>query len=89
MSPQLRRRASIVLAVAFALLGLYCAFWVFSSADLAFIPCGNHYSLFSPNPRCRTPYIAMFASALFFLLAICSIVFGRRVSVAKSTHHNV
>jgi hypothetical protein len=89
MSPRLRRRASIVLAAVFALLGLYCALWVFSSADLAFIPCDNHYSLFSSIRRCRTPYIAMIASVLFFLLAICSIVFGRRASVAESTNHNV
>jgi hypothetical protein len=88
MSPQLRRRVSIVLAIVFALLGFYCALWVFSSADLAFIPCDNHYSLFSSIPRCRTPYIANCVSAIF-LLAICSIVFGRRASVAESTNRNV
>jgi hypothetical protein len=89
MSPQLRRRTSVVLAVIFALLGLYCAIWVFSSADLAFISCDNHYSLFSPIPRCRAPYIAIIASALFFLLAVCSIVFGRRASAADSANRNV
>jgi hypothetical protein len=89
MSAQVRRRASVVLAVIFASLGFYCAIWVFSSADLAFITCDNHYSLFSPIPRCRTPYIAMIASALFFLLAICAIVYGRRGSVADSMNHHV
>ena len=85
MSPRGLRAASISLAVVFALAGCYCAFWMFASADMSFVPCDNHYSLFSLQPRCRTPYIAMTLCALFLLLSVASIVLGRRKSLGKTS----
>jgi hypothetical protein len=78
MSPRNRRRVSIALATLLALAGLYFAFMMIASADMAFISCDNHYSLFAPTPRCRVPYIAMILSGVFFILAIAAAVYGRR-----------
>jgi len=89
MSPQIRKRFYITVAVVFALLGLYCVFWVIASADMSFTYCDDGYSLFSPIPRCRTPYVAMIAAGLSFLLAVCSFFLARRASVAVSLNHNV
>jgi hypothetical protein len=79
MLPQSRNAVLILLAAAFAIAGAYCAFWIFASADMAFIPCDNAYSLFSPIPRCRTPYIAMILSGIFFLLMSGVLVIRHRM----------
>jgi hypothetical protein len=50
--------------------GLYCVFWTFASADMAFVDCNNEYSLFSPTPRCRQPYVAMILATVSFGLAL-------------------
>jgi hypothetical protein len=60
---------SLAVAALFALCGLYCVLWIFSSADMAFVACDNTYSLFSPHPRCRQPYVAMILATVFLALA--------------------
>ena len=67
------RSTYFVLLAAAALLtvgGLYCVLWIFSSADMSFVACDNEYSLFSPIPRCRQPYIAMILAAALLGLAL-------------------
>ena len=70
MSPRSTYFVSLAAATLLTICGLYCVFWIFASADMAFIPCDNEFSLFSPIARCRTPYIAMILAAVFLGLAL-------------------
>jgi hypothetical protein len=83
MSAKALHRASIAVALLLALVGGYFAIWMIASADLAFIPCNNRYSLFSASLRCRVPYITMILAAVFFLLALGVALYGRRWSVTS------
>jgi hypothetical protein len=58
--------------------GLYCALWIFASADMSFVACDNEYSLFSPIPRCRQPYVAMILATVFLGLALIMGLRARR-----------
>ena len=80
MSAKALRRASIAVALLLALVGCYFTLWMIASADLAFIPCDNRYSLFAASPRCRVPYITMILAGASFLLALAVAMYGRRWS---------
>lgn len=67
-----------IAAVVFVLASLYCALWVFSSADLAFTACNGEYSLFAPSFRCRQPYIAIILAVVSFGVAVMAFVACRR-----------
>ena len=76
-----RRRmyfVSLAVAALLTVCGLYCALWIFSSADMAFVACGNDFSLFSPRPRCRQPYVAMILATVFLALALIVALKARR-----------
>jgi hypothetical protein len=70
MSPRSMYFVSLAAAALLTICGLYCVFWIFASADMAFVVCNNDYSLFSPTPRCRQPYVAMILAAAFLALAL-------------------
>ena len=84
---QMSRRAKTCFALAVAVLliigGLYCGVWIISSADMAFAECANAFSLFSHNPRCRTPYVAMLLAAV--LLSTATVIIVR---VWRSKQHS-
>ena len=69
---------SLAVAALLTVCGLYCALWIFSSADMAFVTCDNTFSLFSLNPRCRQPYIAMILATVFLALALTIALRARR-----------
>jgi hypothetical protein len=69
---------SLAVAALLTVCGLYCALWIFSSADMAFVACDNKFSLFSPNPRCRQPYVAMILATVFLALALIVALRARR-----------
>jgi hypothetical protein len=83
------RRGQLVLkiavGVAFAF-AAWCALWVFSSADLAFVPCHGNYSLFAPTFRCRQPPLAMVLCGASLLVAFGLILIGR-IAKRSSTRH--
>jgi hypothetical protein len=60
--------------------GLYCVLWIFASADMSFVACDNEYSLFSPIPRCRQPYVAMILATVFLGLALIMGLRARRAN---------
>ena len=61
---------SLAVAALLTACGLYCVLWIFSSADMAFVACDNRFSLFSPNPRCRQPYVAIILATVFLGMAL-------------------
>jgi hypothetical protein len=61
---------SLAAAALLTICGLYCVFWIFASADMGFVVCNNEYSLFSPIPRCRQPYVAMILATVLLGLAL-------------------
>jgi hypothetical protein len=70
MSPRYTYFVSLAAAALLTVCGLYCVFWIFASADMAFVVCNNEYSLFSPTPRCRQPYVAMILATVLLGLAL-------------------
>jgi hypothetical protein len=69
---------SLTLAALLTVCGLYCALWIFSSADMAFVACNNRFSLFSSNPRCRQPYVAVILATVYLALALIVALRARR-----------
>ena len=69
---------SLAVAALLAVCGLYCVLWTFSSADMAFVACNNTYSLFSPYPRCRQPYVAIILATVLLALALIVALRARR-----------
>jgi hypothetical protein len=70
MSPRATYSVSLAVAGLLTVCGLFCVLWIFSSADLAFVACDNKFSLLSPTPRCRQPYVAMILATVFLGLAL-------------------
>jgi hypothetical protein len=72
----------VLLAIASAVLmagALYSALWIFSSTDLAFVPCDGHFSLFAQSSRCRQPYIAMLLTVALFLASLLTMYLRARI----------
>jgi hypothetical protein len=69
---------SLAVAALLTVCGLYCVLWIFSSADMAFVACDNTFSLFSPSPRCRQPYVAMILATVFLALTLIVALRARR-----------
>jgi len=80
---QLLLKIAVAVALAFA---AWCALWVFSSADLAFVPCHGTYSLFAPTVRCRQPPLAMLLCGASLLVALGLLLIGR-IAKRSSTRH--
>ena len=83
------RRIQLVLKIAVAAafaFAAWCALWIFSSADLAFVPCHGTYSLFAPTFRCRQPPLAMVLCGASLLVAF-SLLLIRRIAKRSSTRH--
>lgn len=74
----IRRLSVAVLLAASA----YCALWVFSSLDLAFLDCNGSFSLFASTFTCRQPYVAAIGCLFFALSAVGLLLALRR----KRTH---
>jgi hypothetical protein len=69
---------SLAVAALLTVCGFYCVLWIFSSADMALVACDNTFSLFSPNSRCRQPYVAMILATVLLALAIIVVLLARR-----------
>jgi hypothetical protein len=69
---------TLAVAALLTVCGLYCVLWIFSSADMAFVACDNKFSPFSPNPRCRQPYVALILATVFLALALIVALRARR-----------
>jgi hypothetical protein len=79
MVPRYTYFVSLAAATLLTVCGLYCVLWIFASADMAFIVCDNEFSLFSPTPRCRQPYVAMILATVLLGLALIVGLRARRV----------
>lgn len=58
----------VAAAAALAVSG-YCLLWVWSSLDLAYIPCNGTFSLFAESFRCRQPHVAAILCLAFTVIA--------------------
>lgn len=70
MTPRSKYYVSLVAVALLIIGGLYCLLWMFAAADMSFVACDNEFSLFSPIPRCRRPYIAMILAAVLLVSAL-------------------
>ena len=55
---------------------IWCLMWVFSSSSLASEYCGNKFTLFHEEFRCRQPNIAFILFVVFSILSIVSVILG-------------
>ena len=65
-------------AVLSALAAAYSFLWIVSSASLASGYCGDRFSLFADEFRCRQPHLAMSLTALFAGASIVLLMRGMR-----------
>jgi len=72
------RTAAQIVAVVLLAASTYCAFWFFSSSDLAFLSCQGRFALFGATFRCRQPYIAVILGAAFLLCGVGILFTTRR-----------
>ena len=65
-----KSRVLFWLGAALSLLAcLYCALWILSAASLASGYCGNRFSLFAEEFRCRQVHIAMLLTLGFGVIS--------------------
>jgi ABC-type uncharacterized transport system fused permease/ATPase subunit len=62
---------ALVVGIFFLLISLWSLMWIFSSFSLAGGYCGNNFSIFNENFKCRQPFIA---ALVFFIFGILSLV---------------